>query len=116
MLEIIASVTLLLAVFIAYRVHEINMRLKILDLRHRVRERFMGWVYDEKYAKAYDEVFGELYVGDYNKLLRFGRQNELHLPLRTLEEEKARVDRLSKTEEGVKKLVKERERDTFGEV
>lgn len=79
-------------VYLAYKVHEINQRMKILDLRHRVLELMMGWG-DERYFEAYDTVFGNLYVEEYKKLLAFSRRNDMRLPLKTLEEESLLVKR-----------------------
>jgi len=109
MTDLFIAVLFLLLVYIAYRVHDINIRIQILDLRHRVMERLMGWPYEKKYSEAYDDVFGNLYTGDYDKLLRFSRKNDLHLPVRTMEEEKARIARLSKTENGLEQLAREKE-------
>jgi len=98
-MDFLTGVALILLVYIAWRVHEANTRLKILDMRMRVLEQFVAQPeLTKSYKAVYDSVFGEIYVGDYNRLLKFGRQHGLQLPILTMEEEKTKpkiVDDLS---------------------
>ena len=53
----------------------------------------MGWETNRGYFEAYDTVFGNLYVEEYKRLLRFQSPQRYAPALKTLEEESLLVKR-----------------------
>ena len=113
-MNIIIVIISILLVYVAFKVYEINMRLRISDLRQRVFELLMGWREGsgKKWAGAYNDLVDGLEVKDYEKLVAFGREHDLQLPLHTIAEEKLRIERLTQTKEGIEQLNNEKQEKT----
>lgn len=86
-MEVLSGITLVLVIFIAWAVYQANVRLHVIDLRLRVLEKLAGRPeLEAKSHEIYKEVFGQIYSRDYDRLVKFGRKNDLMLPLPTSEE------------------------------
>lgn len=101
MVGFLVFVVLLIAMYIAYKVREANIRSIILDARIRAVERLIANttgsdITEEQYNVIYDDIFGDFYVKTFNKIVNFGRKHELRLPLETMEEENQRKEREKK--------------------
>jgi len=89
MTEIGIAALFMLLVFIAYKVHDIDTRLHVIDIRHRILEGLLNLPREKRWEaryKLYDDFFGDIYVGDYDRLVKFGRKHDLKLPLKTMKE------------------------------
>lgn len=86
-------------VYIAQTVNEINKRITILDLRHRVIEALLGFPRGDRYeqlSSLYDKYFGDMYVGDYDRIVKFGRKHDLKLPLKLMKEIELEIEKTRK--------------------
>ena len=82
-------------IYIVEKVREINMRLKILDVRYRIMEILVRFPENEKvdFQWLYNHHFGDMQIDDYKKIVKFGRKHGLNLPLLTMEEEQEKIDK-----------------------